>query len=144
MLGQALGEIERTRPADVMGEVGGHLGLEGRVVLRLVIGLLQLEDERHQRLGDEAPAEDAEMPALVRAGAEGVGLGLSGQATLSLALSRSAQAARAARTKASIFAGSFSPGRRSTPEETSSARAPVSPIAAATFSGARPPDSMKA
>src|SRR4051794_40561116 len=101
MLGQALGEIERARAADVMGEIGGHLGLEGRIVLRLAVGLLELENERHQRLGDEAAAENAEMAALVRAGAEGVGLGLGGHATLSF-LPRSAQAARAARTKASI------------------------------------------
>ena len=33
MLGQALGEIERARAADIMGQVAGHLGLEGRVGL---------------------------------------------------------------------------------------------------------------
>src|SRR4051812_32359670 len=144
MLGQALGEVERARSADVMGQVGGHLGLEGRVGLGLAVGLLELEDQRHQRLGDETAAEDAEMPAFVRAGAEGVGLRLSGHATLSLGLSRPAQAARAARTKRSIFSGSFSPGRRSTPEETSSARTQLSAIAAATLSGASPPDNMTA
>jgi hypothetical protein len=33
VLGQALRVIERARPADVMGEVAVHLGLEGRVGL---------------------------------------------------------------------------------------------------------------
>ena len=30
-----------------------------------VVGLLDVEDQRHQRLGDEAAAIDAEMAALV-------------------------------------------------------------------------------
>jgi hypothetical protein len=34
--------------------------------------LLQLEDQRHQRLGDEAAAEIAEAAALVGAGAVGI------------------------------------------------------------------------
>ena len=38
------------------------------------VGLLQVEDQRHQRLGDEAAAIDAEMAALVGAGAERIGL----------------------------------------------------------------------
>ena len=94
--------------------------LEGRIVLRLGVGLLQLEDQRHQRLGDEAAAIDAEMPALVGAGAEGIGL-LDGHAPLTTlfgAASLSA-AARAARMKARILSGSFTPGARSTPDETS-------------------------
>ena len=74
MLGQPLGEIERARAADVVREQAVELGVEGRVGLGLVVGLLQLEDQRHQRLGDEAAAEDAEMAALVGAVAEGIGL----------------------------------------------------------------------
>ena len=73
-LGQPLGEIERARPADVVLEEVVELGLERRVGLRLLVGLLQREDQRHQRLGDEAAAVDAEAAALVRALAEGVGL----------------------------------------------------------------------
>ena len=84
MLGQALGEVERARAADVVGGEILHLGLEGRIGLGLVVGLLQLEDQRHQRLGDEAAAEDAEMAALVGSGAEGIGLGLSCHAFLAL------------------------------------------------------------
>ena len=51
--------------------------MEGRIGLGLLVGLFQLEDVRHQGLGDEAAAEDAEMPALVGTGAEGIGLSLS-------------------------------------------------------------------
>ena len=70
MLGQALGEIKRRRPADIVLEVAVHLGLERRIGLGVGIGLFQIEDQRHQRFGDEASAENAEMPALVGAGAE--------------------------------------------------------------------------
>ena len=72
MLGQALGEIERARPADVMRQMAVHLGLEGRVGLGALVFRLELQDVRHQGLGDEAAAEDAEHAALVRAGPEGV------------------------------------------------------------------------
>jgi hypothetical protein len=74
MVGQPLGEIERARPADIVREVAGHLGGIGGIGLRLGIGLLEVEDERHQRLGDEAAAIDAEAAAIIRAGAEGIGL----------------------------------------------------------------------
>ena len=57
-----------------MGEIVVHLALEGGVDLGRLVGLLQLEDQRHQRLGDEAAAEHAEMAALVRPVAEGIGL----------------------------------------------------------------------
>ena len=70
MLGQPLGEIKRRRPADIVLEIAVHLGLERRIGLGVGIGLFQIEDQRHQRLGDEASAENAEMPALVGAGAE--------------------------------------------------------------------------
>ena len=76
VLGQALGEIERARTTDVMGHHGAHLGVEGRVGLGVRVGLLEIEHERHQRFGHEAAAENAEMAALVGAGAEGIGLSL--------------------------------------------------------------------
>ncbi len=75
MLGQPLGEIERARPSGIMSIEIVDLGLERRVLLRRLIGLVQLQDQRHQRLGDEAAAEKAEEAALVRSGAEGIGLG---------------------------------------------------------------------
>ena len=68
--GQPLGEIERRRPADISREMAVHFLLEFRIGLGLRVGFLQIEDQRHQRLGDEAAAIDAEMSALVGAGAE--------------------------------------------------------------------------
>ena len=66
-LGQALGEVERAGPADVMLEIAGEFLGEGRVVAGVLVGLLEIEDERHQRLGDETAAVDAETAGLVRA-----------------------------------------------------------------------------
>ena len=68
--GLPLGEIERRRPADRVLEIAVHLGLERRIGLGVGIGFFEIEDQRHQRFGDEASAENAEMPALVGAGAE--------------------------------------------------------------------------
>ena len=70
VLGEALGEIKRRRPPDIVLEVAVHFRSERRVGLGVGIGLFQIEDQRHQRLGDEASAENAEMTALVGAGAE--------------------------------------------------------------------------
>ena len=50
-----------------MREQRVELGLEGRVVLRRLVLALELEDQRHQGLGDEAAAEEAEPAALVGA-----------------------------------------------------------------------------
>ena len=77
VLGQALGEIERAWTTDVMGHHGAHLGVELRIGLGVRVGLLEIEHERHQGFGHEAAAENAEMTALVGAGAEGIGLSLS-------------------------------------------------------------------
>jgi hypothetical protein len=75
VIGEPFREIERARPADIMGEIASHFGGIGRIGLGIGIGLLQVEDQRHQRLGDEAAAIDAETAALVGTGAEGIGLG---------------------------------------------------------------------
>ena len=66
---------------------------------------LEVEDQRHQRFGDVAAAELAEMPALVRLVAEGVWL--------------LGHTERAAWQKAAILSLSLTPGPRSTPEEVS-------------------------
>ena len=73
VIGQALGEEQRTGPADVMLEVIVELGLEFRVGLAGVVGLLDLEHEGHEGLGDESPAIKTETPALIRPAAETVG-----------------------------------------------------------------------
>jgi hypothetical protein len=59
-----------------VGEVPVHLLVEGRVRFGVLVGLLQREDQRHQRLGDEAAAELSEMTALIGSVPEGVELGL--------------------------------------------------------------------
>ena len=74
MLGQALGEIKRRRPADIVGQVAVHVLLERRIGLGLGVGLFQFQDQRHQRLGDKAAAIDAEMTVLVRSGSERIEL----------------------------------------------------------------------
>ncbi len=71
--GQPLGVVERARAAGIMRQEIIQLALELRIGLGLGIGLFQLEDERHQGLGDVAAAEKTEMPALVGAGTETVG-----------------------------------------------------------------------
>src|SRR3546814_4669614 len=54
---QAGREVERARAADIMFEQIVKLGLEGGVPLCGSIFALQIEDERHERFGDEAATE---------------------------------------------------------------------------------------
>jgi hypothetical protein len=70
MLGQPLGEIQRRRPAGVVRVEMIEFRPEGRIGLRLGPFLFQLEDQRHQRFGDEAAAENAEHALLVGSGTE--------------------------------------------------------------------------
>src|SRR3546814_1246437 len=65
--GEPLSEIERAWPPDVVLGVVVVVGLKARILARGVVGALDLEDQGHQRLGDEAAAEKAEVPGLVRA-----------------------------------------------------------------------------
>ena len=51
-----------------MGVKIGQFGAKGRVVLGLVVGSLQVENQRHQRFGHEPSAVNAEMPLFVGAG----------------------------------------------------------------------------
>src|SRR4029079_12932074 len=69
---QTLGEIERTRPAGIMCVEVLELRLECRIFLGRLVGLLELENERHQGFGDIAAAELAEMAAFVGSGTIGV------------------------------------------------------------------------
>src|SRR5581483_1136577 len=139
VLREALGKIERRGPADIGREIGVHLRPERRIGLGLVVGALEIEDQRHQRLGDEAAAIDAEMAALVGAGA--VGVQLVGPRAHDALARDSGLAALAAVMKLAISLASFSPRARSTPEETSTREAPVTLIASPTVSGVKPPDS---
>src|SRR5262249_49901299 len=112
-----------------------HLDLKGRIGLGRVVRLLQIEDQRHQRFGDEAAAENAEMPVLVGTAAEGIRTRLvhrTGNSTL----------ARTARMKSRIISTSLTPGARSTPEDTSTPPARVMRTASATLPAWSPPDTM--
>jgi len=86
-----------------------HLLLEFRVGLGLRIGQLEVEDERHQCLSDEAPAIKAEMTALVGPSAVGVPGSLGDRAHDALAR-RCGMAALAASMKLLTSLASFSPG----------------------------------
>src|SRR3974390_3766399 len=108
-----------------------HVLLEFRMGFSRGVGLLQVEEQRHQRLSDEATAIDAEVPALVGSSAERVGLRFGHAFTVS--------AARAARMKARILSGSFLPSARSTPEETSTPGARVMRMASAPLPPSSPP-----
>ena len=72
MFGEALGQVQRRRPAYIVPEIAVHLRLERRIGLGLGVSVFQIEDQRHQRFRDKAAAENAEMPALVGTAAEGV------------------------------------------------------------------------
>ena len=74
MLGHPFGEIERAGATDIMGQKLRQLGVIGRILARLGIGLLQRQDQRHQRFGDETAAVDAEMPVLIGSHAQGIGV----------------------------------------------------------------------
>ena len=64
-----------------MRKIAVHVFLELRIGLCLRVGFFQFQNERHQRLGDEAAAIDAEVPVIVGPGAEGIRL-LHGHAGL--------------------------------------------------------------
>ena len=143
MLCQPLGEIERRRPADIMREITVHFLAELRIGLRLGVSLLQFQDQRHQRLGDETATIDAEMPALVRPGAEGIRL-LHGHAGLATGFAASsAQPPRVPRgRRRESYQDLCRPGARSTPEETSTPGARVMRKASPTLPASSPPESM--
>src|SRR5450830_1721357 len=143
MLRETFRKIERRRPPDIVRQMAVHFALKFRIGLSRRVGFLQIEDQRHQRLGDETAAIDAEMPALVGAGAERIGLRRAHLLlTILDAPSSRMSAERAARMKARILAGSLTPGERSTPEDTSTPGALVMRIASVTLPASSPPDSM--
>src|SRR4029077_1946882 len=132
ILGQAFGEVERTFAADIVLEHSAQLGLECRIGFRGFIGALQIEHQRHQRLGDEAPAIGTEMT--LRIGTAAPGIGRNAHADVPAVV-----AARAAITKAEIISGLLMPGAVSTPDDTSMPGASDAAIARATLSASSPP-----
>ena len=79
-IGQPLCKIERGGAAHVMLEQIVELALEFGIGLSGAILPLKIEDERHERFGDIAPAVIAEMSALV--GLVAIGIGIAGHAAL--------------------------------------------------------------
>src|SRR5688572_11439811 len=65
MCRQAFGIIKRAFTANIMAEIILQLLLKLRIVLCLFISALNLEDQRHQRLGNVAPTVNTEMPLAV-------------------------------------------------------------------------------
>src|ERR1035437_6940332 len=141
MLRETFREIKRRRPPDIIRQMAIHFALKFRIGLSRRVGLLQIEDQRHQRLGDKAAAIDAEMHALGGAGAARVGRRRGRGLTLH---PRRPRPPRAARMKARILSGSFSPGTRSTPEDTSTPGAGALRKASATWPVSRPAERMNA
>ena len=72
--GQPLRVIQRAGTADVMRQVVAQFRRERGIDPGGVVRLLDLKDQRHQRLGDETSAIDAEVAALVGTRAVGVEL----------------------------------------------------------------------
>ena len=62
---QPFSEIKRAQATNIMGLVIGQLVGEFLVGLRRLVGAFNLQDQRHQRLGDKASAMHAEPAALV-------------------------------------------------------------------------------
>ena len=73
---QARRVVERAGTTDVVLQQVVELGLESRIRLGRLVFPLQVQDQRHQRFGNITSAELAEMPALVRLVAEGIGFAL--------------------------------------------------------------------
>ncbi|ENN84331.1 hypothetical protein RHSP_21270 [Rhizobium freirei PRF 81] len=138
---QALGKVKRARSTDVMRAQRLQLSLKGRIVLRLVPFLLQIQDQRHQRFGYETTTVNAETAVLIGAGAEGIGFRRLVHFLLPAAGSGRHASAKASKNW-SILPRSFTPGALSTAEERSTPVALVDARARATLSLFTPPDSM--
>ena len=71
--GQPFGEPQRAGAANVVRQVALEVGIEGRVSFGLIVGALDLQDQRHQRFRDEPAAKLSEPAAPVRPAAQAVG-----------------------------------------------------------------------
>ena len=71
----AFGEIKRAWTANVIFQVIIEFFLELRVILGVLIGLLKLKNQWHERFGDKTATVITKMPVRIRKGAVAVGLG---------------------------------------------------------------------
>src|SRR5690606_15532203 len=138
-------KIKRAGTADIMGAEMLEFGLELRIGLGPVPLVLQVEDQRHQRFGHESAAEYAETAVFVRARFKRIQFGrlvhlFSPANSCFPALPACASAM--ARKNASIRFKSLTPGALSTPEDISTALAPVRARAAPILPAFNPPESM--
>ena len=134
VLSEPLREVQRRRAPGVARQEPTQAAREALVPHRRPVGLLELDERGHERLGNEAPTEAAEVAG--RVGQRG-GVG----SARAHALSRDADLAAA--TKRRTLSGSFVPGLASTPEFTSTPYGFTMAIDWATFSGVRPPDRIR-
>ena len=124
VLAEPRGEVERRGAAGVVARAGSRRrALERAVAPRRGVGALQLDQRRHQRLGDEAAAVSAR----------------SGPARRAARLRAHHRAPRLGRRSAQTLSGSLRPGAASTPEVTSTAYGrTVATAARHTLSGVSP------
>ncbi len=109
---QPLGEVQRRRPAGIARQELGEAAAKARVAPGRAEGALELDERAHERLGDEAAPEAAEVAAGVR---QSRGIEAGGRHDVARS------AAWAAATKRRTLSASFFPGLASTPEATSTA-----------------------
>jgi hypothetical protein len=64
--GQVLREVERRGPSGVFAQAVAELGFEVGSAPPFLVGCLELEQRRHQCLGDVAPAEFSEVTGAIR------------------------------------------------------------------------------
>ena len=72
MFGQPFGEIKRAWPPGIIPQQIIQFFPESPILLGVIIGLFQIEDQRHQRFGDETAAKYPKMAVYIRAAAQGV------------------------------------------------------------------------
>src|SRR5262249_3981567 len=130
MLRQPLGVIERAWTPGIMRVEILELRVKGGVALCVRISRLEIENERHERLGHKTPAIKAKMAPLVGPGAETVQVQrLFGcKRHVSIPYSAAIRTGPAGRKDFAVLinfrmrAGVFTPGAVSTPDETSTAK----------------------
>src|SRR6516225_8827689 len=155
--GESRSELQRRgAPGEILEQLI-KFGLERCVRLGLLVGAFEFVKWDHQRLRDVATAVRAETAGNVRANDRFCGHGLREILYRAFGVRRrrspfarplrgtqeiSRDARETSSKKACSFAGSFLPGRDSTPLATSTAKGRTMRMASATFSGVRPPARM--
>jgi hypothetical protein len=140
LLRQPLGVIDRARTADVVFQIVVEFGDEGRIAAQAQIGLGQLRQRGHQRLGDIGAAVRTEATVLVRVSLE-IDLAAAKRFYTFIICShyKTSSAERTAAMKRRILSISLTPSADSVPLETSTAYGRTERIASPMFPGVKPP-----